>query len=109
MTAPALARLEKLLGTPRDGPLLRFSLGVEFSKLKDFPKAIEHLRRAVELDRGYSAAWRALGKALESAGRAEEALAAFRDGIAAAHARGDKQAEKEMTVFARRLEKRAPD
>jgi tetratricopeptide (TPR) repeat protein len=108
MTAPALARLEKLLGTPRDGPLLRFSLGVEFSKLKDFPKAIEHLRRAVELDRGYSAAWRALGKALESAGRAGEALAAYRDGIAAAQARGDKQAEKEMTVFARRLEKRAP-
>jgi hypothetical protein len=33
----------------------------------------------------------------------DAALAAYRDGIAAAHARGDKQAEKEMTVFARRL------
>jgi len=107
MATPAIESLEKLLGTPRDGALLRFSLGLEFSKLKDFPKAIEHLRRAVELDRGYSAAWRALGKALESAGRAEEALAAFRDGIAAAKRKGDKQAEKEMTVFARRLEKRA--
>ena len=107
MASPSLASLEKLLGTPRDSALLRFSLGLEFSKLKDFPKAIEHLRHAVEMDRSYSAAWRALGKALEAAGRADEALAAYRDGIAAAHQKGDKQAEKEMTVFARRIEKRA--
>jgi tetratricopeptide (TPR) repeat protein len=106
MPAPSIDSLEKLLGTPRDGALLRFSLGNEYSKLKDFPKAVEHLRRAVTLDQGYSAAWRALGKALEAAGRADEALAAYRDGIAAANEKGDKQAEKEMTVFARRIEKK---
>ncbi len=107
MATPAIASLEKLLGTPRDGALLRFSLGLEYAKAQDSGKAIEHFRDAVAKDPGYSAAWRALGKALESAGRSEEALAAFRDGIAAAHRKGDKQAEKEMTVFARRLEKRA--
>jgi tetratricopeptide (TPR) repeat protein len=101
----ALERLEKLLGTPRDGALLRFSIGLEYAKSKDLPKAIEHLRRAVDLDPGYSAAWRALGKALEAAGQGEAALAAYRDGIAAAQKKGDKQAEKEMTVFARRIEK----
>ncbi|HVP09531.1 MAG TPA: tetratricopeptide repeat protein [Burkholderiales bacterium] len=106
MVAPTAESLEKLIGTPRDGALLRFSLGLEFSKRQDFPKAIEHLRRAVELDRGYSAAWRALGKALESAGRTDEALAAYRDGIAAAQKKGDKQAEKEMSVFARRIERK---
>jgi uncharacterized protein HemY len=104
--SPAIERLEKLLGTPRDGALLRFSLGLEFSKSKDFPRAIEHLRRAVEQDRGYSAAWRELGKALDAAGQMDAALAAYRDGIAAARQKGDKQAEKEMTVFARRLEKK---
>ena len=107
MDTPAIARLEKLLGTPRDGALLRFSLGLECVKAGDAGKAIGYFRDAVSKDPGYSAAWRALGKALESAGRAEDALAAYHDGITAAHEKGDKQAEKEMTVFARRIEKRA--
>jgi Tfp pilus assembly protein PilF len=106
MASPSIETLEKLLGTPRDGALLRFSLGVEYSKSENIPKAVEHLRQAVARDPGYSAAWRALGKTLEAAGQSGEALAAYRDGIAAANKKGDKQAEKEMTVFARRIEKR---
>ncbi len=106
MATPSIERLEKLLGTPRDGALLRYSLGIEYSRMENSAKAIEHLRDAVARDPGYSAAWRALGKALEAAGRPQEALAAFRDGIAAAQAKGDKQAQKEMAVFARRLEKK---
>jgi tetratricopeptide (TPR) repeat protein len=106
MVAPPLANLEKLIGTPRDGSLLRYSLGLEYSKAGDWAKAIEHLRQAVAKDSGYSAAWRALGKALEAAGDADAALEAYRSGIAAAQKKGDKQAEKEMTVFARRIEKR---
>ena len=108
MASPSIESLEKLIGTPRDGALLRFSLGLEYSKLENPEKAVEHFRHAVERDPGYSAAWRALGKALESAGQDQQALAAYRDGIAAAHRKGDKQAEKEMTVFARRIEKRNP-
>ena len=109
MASPSLESLEKLLGTPRDGALLRFSLGMEYLKLEDSEKAIAHLRDAVSRDAGYSAAWRALGKALESSGRSGEALAAYRDGIAAAQKKGDKQAEKEMTVFARRLSRASTD
>jgi len=107
MTSPSIERLEKLLGSPRDGALLRFSLGMEYAKSENAEKAVEYLREAVVRDAGYSAAWRALGKALEAAGRRGEALAAFRDGVAAAQKKGDKQAEKEMAVFARRLEKHA--
>jgi Tfp pilus assembly protein PilF len=103
--SPAIERLEKLLGTPRDGALLRFSLGLEYLKIENPGKAAEHLRYAVATDPGYSAAWRALGKALESAAQPAEALNAYRSGIAAAQTKGDKQAEKEMTVFARRIEK----
>ena len=106
MASPSLESLEKLLGTPRDGALLQFSLGMEYLKIENVEKAIAHLRDAVARDTGYSAAWRALGKALESAGNSGDALDAYRKGIAAAHAKGDKQAEKEMTVFARRIEKR---
>jgi tetratricopeptide (TPR) repeat protein len=107
MAASSIERLEQLLGTPRDGGLLRYSLGLEYSKAGASGKAIEHFREAVARDPTYSAAWRALGKALEAEGHAEEALAAYRDGIAAAQAKGDKQAEKEMAVFARRIEKQS--
>ena len=106
MVPSPVERLEKLLGTPRDGALLRFSLGLECLKAQDAPKAAQYLHDAVARDPGYSAAWRALGKALEASARPDEALQAYRSGIAAAQAKGDKQAEKEMTVFARRLEKR---
>jgi len=106
MPSTAIASLEKLLGTPRDGALLRYSLGIEYLKIESADKAAGYLREAVARDPGYSAAWRALGKALEAAAQPAEALEAYRSGIAAAQKKGDKQAQKEMTVFARRIEKR---
>ena len=106
MASPSVESLEKLLGTPRDGALLRFSIGMEYLKMQNAAKAAEHLRQAVAGDPGYSAAWRALGKALEAAAQPDAALEAYRSGIAAAQKKGDKQAEKEMTVFARRIEKK---
>jgi Tfp pilus assembly protein PilF len=106
MPGPTVESLEKLIGTPRDGALLRYSLGLEYAKVGDTAKAIDHLQEAVARDPGYSAAWRTLGKALEQAERIPEALQAYQSGIAAAQKKGDKQAEKEMTVFARRIEKR---
>jgi len=101
-----ISSLEKLLGTPRDGALLRYSLGLEYAKAGERDKAIEFLRDAVAREPLYSAAWKALGGELAESGRADEALDAYRRGIDAAQAKGDRQAEKEMTVFARRLEKR---
>ena len=98
--------LEKLIGTPRDGALLRYSLGLEYAKAGDAPRAIAQFRESVTRDPLYSAAWKALGKALADAGRPAEALEAYRQGIEAARTKGDRQAEKEMTVFARRLEKK---
>jgi Tfp pilus assembly protein PilF len=100
-----ISSLEKLLGTPRDGALLRYSLGLEYAKAGNPERAIEHLREAVARDPLYSAAWKALGKALTDASRPDEALQAYWQGIEAAKKKGDRQAEKEMTVFARRLEK----
>jgi Flp pilus assembly protein TadD len=102
---PQIVNLLKLVGTPRDGALLRFSLGSEYLKGADFEAAAAHLRAAVEKDPGYSAAWKLLGRALAGRGRTGEALAAYRTGIEVAEKKGDKQAAKEMTVFARRLEK----
>jgi predicted Zn-dependent protease len=105
MTAQVVANLERLLGGPRDTPLLRFSLGNEYLKAGEPATAAGHLREAVARDPEYSAAWKLLGRALADAQRPEEALEAYRAGIAVAERRGDKQAAKEMSVFARRLEK----
>ena len=99
-----ISQLEKLLGTPRDGALLRYSLGLEHAKAGNHERAIEYLRDAVTRDPLYSAAWKALGKALTEVSP-DEALLAYRQGIEAAKQKGDRQAEKEMTVFAKRLEK----
>lgn len=96
---------ERLLASGKDGALLRFGLGDAYLKAGDAPRAVEHLRQAVARDGGYSAAWKLLGKALTSTGDEAGALAAYRAGIAAAEKKGDKQAMKEMQVFARRLAK----
>ena len=106
---PALASFERMLAAGKDGALLRFSLGNEYLKADDASRAAVHLAQAVALDPGYTAAWKLYGKALAAAGRPDDALAAWRSGIEVARAKGDKQAEKEMQVFARRLERRDPD
>lgn len=105
MSEQLIANLEKLLGGPRDGSLLRFSLGNEYLKLGKAAEAAIHYREAVTRDPKYSAAWKQLGKALSDAGQREAALKAYQEGMAVAEARGDLQAAKEMGVFAKRLRK----
>jgi predicted Zn-dependent protease len=105
MASPLLDNLIKMLEAGRDNALLRYSLGNEYLKAGEPARAAEHLRAAVAHDSGYSAAWKLLGKALEASGSSAEALEAYRSGIAVAERKGDKQAAKEMAVFARRLER----
>jgi predicted Zn-dependent protease len=104
----SLAAFLKMLEAGRDGALLRYSLGNEYTKAGDPANAAIHLRRAVELDPDYTAAWKLLGRALVDSGHPDEALAAYTAGIAVASRRGDKQAQKEMQVFARRIERARP-
>ncbi len=103
--SPALANFERMLAAGKDNALLRFSLGNEYLRTGDAVRAAEHLHRAVTFDADYTAAWKLLGRALKDSGDAAGALAAFRTGIAAAKRKGDKQAGREMEVFARRAEK----
>jgi len=59
----------------------------------------------VVLDPDYTAAWKLYARALLETGQPKAALDAYRQGIDVARRKGDRQAEKEMTVFARRIER----
>ena len=107
MSASILANLEKLIGTPRDGALLRFSIGNEYLKSGEAGKAAEQFREAVTRDPKYSAAWKLLGKAHLGLKDFASARQAWEQGLEAARVHGDKQAEKEMTVFLKKLERQA--
>ncbi|TLY50260.1 MAG: tetratricopeptide repeat protein [Gammaproteobacteria bacterium] len=100
-----IERLRQMCGGLRDGALLRVSLANALLTQNDAPAAIEQLRAALKFDPDYSAAWKLLGKTLADTGDAPAAIEAYRNGIAAAVKRGDKQAQKEMSVFLRRLER----
>jgi Tfp pilus assembly protein PilF len=102
-----LDSLHALCGGPRDGALLRVALANALIDEDANVDAIAELRRALEFDPDYSAAWKQLGRLLAESGDATAAIETYRSGIAAAQKRGDKQAEKEMRVFLKRLEKPA--
>lgn len=107
MNAERIAALRAQCGGPRDGALLRFSLGSALLDAGDAGDARVELEQALAFDSRYSAAWKLLGKACLAQGDDAAAADAWRRGISVAEARGDQQAAKEMAVFLRRLERPA--
>jgi Flp pilus assembly protein TadD len=98
-----IAALEKLIGTPRDSAILRLSLGRLLIAENRFGEAEHHLAEATRMNPEYTAAWKELGRARQRAGDDAGAAQAWRRGLEAARSHGDKQAEKEISVFLRRL------
>lgn len=105
MNESLIANLRMQLGGPRDGPMLRYSLGNALLDSGNAAQAVLQLREALTFDPEYSAAWKALGKAQLAAGDTAAAAQAWREGIGVADRRGDVQAAREMTVFLKRIEK----
>lgn len=95
--------LRAQLDGPRDGALLRYSLGAALLQAGDALEAATQLRAALQFNQNYSAAWKLLGKALQASGETQAAGEAWRHGIEAAEAHGDVQAAREMRVFLKRL------
>ncbi len=107
MPQDLLANLEALLAKGGDGAALRLALASRYLDAGDAVSAVRHAQAAVQLDPEYSAAWKALGRALTAAGRSTEALEIYERGTKVAERRGDQQAAKEMRVFSARLKRAA--
>jgi Tfp pilus assembly protein PilF len=98
-----VARLLDMVGTDRDSAMLRLTLSRLLAAQGEIIQAQAHLEAAVGMDPGYTAAWKELGRLRLQGNDAEGAAEAWRQGVDQARENGDKQAEKEMTVFLRRL------
>jgi len=97
--------LEKMLAKGMDSPMLRFGLGKAYFDADRFSDAIAQFQHCVELDPSYSAAWKLLGKSQLQSGAPIAAASAWQRGLLAAQSSGDKQTEKEITVFLKKLNK----
>lgn len=95
--------LLKLVGTARDSAMLRLTLARLLSAQGDHGEAESHLVAALEMDPAYTAAWKELGRVRQQSDDPAGAAEAWRQGIEKARENGDKQAEKEMTVFLKRV------
>ncbi len=97
--------LKKMVGTTRDGAMLRLMLARLLAADDALGEAEFHLEAAVAMNPDYAAAWKELGRIRNSASKFEAAAEAWSIGIQTARENGDKQAEKEMTVFLKRLQR----
>ena len=97
--------LEKMLAKGSDSAMLRFGLGKAYLDDKKPEAAVEHLQHCVVHDPDYSAAWNLLGKAHLKMGDKASAETVWATGLDTAVRKGDKQTEKEITVFLKKLKK----
>ena len=95
--------LQRMIDSGRDSAMLRLTLGEAHARQGDAAAAETHLRQALVLDPGYSAAWRALGRLQLKAGEEAAAAETFRQGLEAARQRGDMQIVRELEVRLKRL------
>ncbi|RFF27154.1 MULTISPECIES: tetratricopeptide repeat protein [unclassified Wenzhouxiangella] len=96
--------IEKLIDQGRDTYESRLAAGQARLKEGDLALAIEHLEMATGHQPEQTTAWQELGKAFNESGRHEAARGAWEKGLEVARDNGDKQAEKVMTVFLKRLD-----
>lgn len=97
--------IERLIDQGRDGYEARLAAGQARLKNGDLDQAVAHLEKATGFKPEQTMAWQELGKAHNESGDTEAARAAWQQGLEAARANGDKQAEKVIGVFLRRLDR----
>jgi len=97
--------IEKMIEAGRDGYEARLAAGQARLKRGDLDEAIAHLVQATAFRADQTMAWQDLGKAHREKDDVDAARAAWARGLEVAAANGDKQAEKVMAVWLKRLDR----
>jgi tetratricopeptide (TPR) repeat protein len=100
---PSIEQLEKLLAAEPDDPFVLYGLANEYAKARRTDLAVEFFDRCLAADPAYCYAYYHKARALDAAGRHEQALAAINAGLAAAKQAGDGHAASELQSLADEL------
>ncbi len=95
--------LETMLAQGKDSAMLRFGLGSAYFNERRYEEAIPHLQLCLAFDPNYSAAYKLLGRALMKQNQFDQACQIFTTGLEKAIRAGDKQTEREISVFLKKL------
>lgn len=98
--------IEKMIADGRDSYESRLAAGQARLNNGDVSMAVEHFEKATAFKPGHTMAWQNLGQAFDQLDRPEDCRAAWQRGLEAARDNGDVQAEKVLTVWLKRLDKR---
>jgi len=94
-----MSRIDALMSFLDEDPndsFSRYALAMELAKLGDMDRAIEEFETVRRNDPDYVATYYQLAKTYERAGRTDDAVGAYRDGIASATRAGDTHARDEL-------------
>ncbi|TVS10432.1 MAG: hypothetical protein EA419_10755 [Wenzhouxiangella sp.] len=97
--------IENMIQAGRDSYEARLAAGQARLKRGDLDEAIVHLEKATVFRGDQTMAWQDLGRAWREKGDVDAARAAWVRGLEVAAANGDKQAEKVMQVWLKRLDR----
>ncbi len=97
-------RLETLLRAHPERVDLALALAQLCLREKDYRNALEYAQQAIAGNSRYSAALLAAGQAAQAMGDVVAARNWFERGLEVAASQGDKQIERQISVFLRRME-----
>jgi tetratricopeptide (TPR) repeat protein len=101
-----MPKLLSMLEKQPDDVFLLYAIAMEHRKAGGYPEALDYLKRVLQRDPAYLAAYQQVGQVQELAGDMESAKAAYRQGVQAAAARGERHAGDEMAEALAALERR---
>ena len=93
-----LAKLQAMLAKEPDDAFLLYGLAMEYKKLGEHAKAIEHFDRVLARDPGYCYAYHQKGLVYEDLSDLDAAKRSYREGIEAAARKGDLHAKEEIAA-----------
>jgi uncharacterized protein HemY len=101
-------KLNQLVAVDPTDPALFLALGQAYLEAGQFVEAVAALERAVALAPNYTAAYWPLGKALEGAGRVDDAMLLYQQGLVVGEQTHDAIPTQKMRARLNRLRRQRP-